>query len=112
METLRRVDDETIRQVRDRIMEACDPQSILLFGSAVRGETRPGSDIDLLVVVDLPEGMTRHDQASKLYGLFRDLLLPIDIIVRSPEQFEHEKRLLGMISHTADKEGVRIYERS
>ncbi len=109
METLRTIDGETIQQVRDRIVEACDPEAIFLFGSAARGETRLGSDLDLLVIVDLPEGMTHRDQARKLYSLFPDLLLPLDIIVRTPEHYDREKRLLGMISHTAAKEGRRIY---
>ena len=109
MESLRRIDEETIRQVRDRIVAACDPEKIILFGSAARDETRTGSDIDLLVVVDLPEGMNHRDQAAKLYGLFRGWRLPIDIVVRSPEHFDRGKRLLGMISNIAADEGVYIY---
>ena len=111
MEMLRPVDEEVIQQVRDRIVEACDPEAVILFGSAAREETRGGSDIDLLVVTELPEGVNHREQASRLYGCFRNLLLPIDLVVRSPEHFDYEKRLLGMISNTADKEGVRIYER-
>jgi len=40
MEPLRPVDEETIRQVRARIVEACDPKAIILFGSAARGQAR------------------------------------------------------------------------
>ena len=37
------------------------PEMVIVFGSAARGETAPGSDLDLLVVLDLPEGITaRH----------------------------------------------------
>ncbi len=109
MEILRPVNEETIRQVKDRIVAACAPEAILLFGSAARGQARPGSDMDLLVIVDLPEGVTHRDQARKLYGLFQDLLLPLDIVVRTPEHFDWEKRLLGMVSNIAAKEGRRIY---
>lgn len=109
MKTLRRVDEETIRQVRDRIVEACDPEAVILFGSAARGETQPGSDIDLLVVMDLPEGMNHREQASRLHGLFRGWRLPLDIIVRTPEHFDRGKRLLGMVSNIAAEEGTYLY---
>jgi predicted nucleotidyltransferase len=109
METLRRVDEETIRQVRDRVVEACDPEAVILFGSAAHGETRPGSDLDLLVVMDLPEGVNHRQQASILHGLFRGWRLPLDILVRSPEHFDRGKRLLGMISNVAFEEGVYLH---
>ncbi len=109
MKTLRRVDETTIAQVRDRIVEACDPEAVILFGSAARGEVRAGSDIDLLVIVDLPEGTTQRDQARRLYRLFRGWRLPIDIVVRTPEHYDREKRLLGMISDIATEEGMCIY---
>ena len=35
-----------------RWLRACQPRTIILFGSVARGDDRPGSDIDLLVVVD------------------------------------------------------------
>jgi predicted nucleotidyltransferase len=109
MEMLRPVDEETIQQVRDRIVEACNPEAVILFGSAAREETRGGSDIDLLVVTELPEGVNHRRQASALYGLFRGWRLPLDLVVRSPEQFDRGKRLLGMISNIASEEGVYLY---
>jgi predicted nucleotidyltransferase len=38
------------RRVR-RIVERFDPEQIILFGSAARGEAGPESDVDLLVVM-------------------------------------------------------------
>lgn len=106
---LRAIDEATIQQVKACIVEACDPEAILLFGSAARGEARPGSDLDLLVVVDLPDGVTHRDQAQALCAQFEGWFLPLDIVVRSPEQYEREKRLLGMASDIAAHEGRCLY---
>lgn len=110
--TLRTVTDELVEQVKDRIVEACEPEAVFLFGSAARGGTRKDSDIDLLVVIKPIEGMSRYEQASELYKLFRGWLLPLDIVVRSPEEFAREKELLGLISNIVVTEGIRIYAKS
>lgn len=112
METARLtpITEALISRIRDRIVEACDPQALYLFGSAARGETREGSDLDLLVVMDLPEGVRTHEKAAELYGLFRGWLVPLDILVRTPEQFERGKQMLGFIERTAFREGKLLYE--
>ena len=38
-----------LAEVVRRIVEACEPESIVLFGSAARGEMTEHSDLDLLV---------------------------------------------------------------
>lgn len=85
METsmVRTIDDALIEQVVAHIVEACAPETVIVFGSAARGETRPGSDLDLLVVLDLPEGTTARQMSRKLHALFEGWLLPLDIIVLS-----------------------------
>ena len=107
--SLRAIDDGLIQRVKRRIVAACDPAAILLFGSAAHGETRSGSDVDLLVVMDLPDGVRPHDQARELYRLFRGELIPLDITVRTPEHFRRARRLPGFVSNVAAEEGIRIY---
>ncbi len=103
------IDDETIRQIRDRIVEACNPETIILFGSVARGETGPESDIDLLVVVDIPRGETVRSQIRALHGLFMDRLISLDIMVLTPEDFRWGQHLPGHLARVAAKEGIRIY---
>ena len=43
--------DRAIDQMVGRIVERFDPERIILFGSAARGEAGPDSDVDLLVVM-------------------------------------------------------------
>ena len=73
---LRTIDDALIEQVVEQIVETCTPETVIMFGSGARGEAKPGSDLDLLVVLDLPENMTaRQIRASSTHcskaGCFR-----------------------------------------
>lgn len=65
----------------DRIYEAADSVGVTvlgLFGSAARGEDRPGSDVDLLV--DVPEGVGLF-ALGKLEAELRELLgAEIDLV--------------------------------
>jgi len=36
----------------------------MLFGSAVKGELRPDSDIDLLIITDIAEKLDERDRAQ------------------------------------------------
>jgi predicted nucleotidyltransferase len=104
------VDEALIERVRDRIVEACRPRALYLFGSAARREVREGSDLDLMVVMDLPEGVRSYEKAGELSRLFDTWLLPLDILVRTPAQFERGSRLLGFVERTVLREGKLLYE--
>ena len=41
---------ELLQEITRRIVEAWAPKQLLLFGSRARGDARPDSDVDLLVV--------------------------------------------------------------
>ncbi|HXU32595.1 MAG TPA: nucleotidyltransferase domain-containing protein [Thermoanaerobaculia bacterium] len=44
------VSDALLSQMAQVIVEEFEPERIILFGSHARGDARPGSDIDLLVI--------------------------------------------------------------
>jgi len=53
--------NETVR----RIVDCVHPKKIILFGSAVRGDMGPNSDMDLLIVI--PAGGHRRKTAQTIY---------------------------------------------
>ena len=42
--------DKEIQSITKQLIEKYGPEKIILFGSAARGETRPDSDADFLII--------------------------------------------------------------
>ena len=72
----------------ERIATACQPRAILVFGSRARGQARPDSDLDLLVLLHAPasDGSALR---CRLRALLADLPFSKDILVSDPETFAH-----------------------
>ena len=77
-----------------RIVSLVSPLRIIVFGSAIRGEWSPKSDVDLLVV--MPDGVHRRKVAQKLYRESRGIGVPFDILVATPEDLERHKDNIGL----------------
>ena len=103
------IDEVLVERMRDRLIEACDPQYLYLFGSVARGEESPESDVDLLVVTTPPAGTTVSEIAAQLRPLIREERLPIDLVVQTPEQFRRQLRFPGFIARTAGRDGHLLY---
>ena len=88
------ISQATICTVIETIAERARPEKIVIFGSCARGKAGPGSDLDLLVIMnsDLP----RYKRAAPLRLLFDPAPCPIDILVFTPEEV---KRWNGTINH-------------
>jgi predicted nucleotidyltransferase len=104
-----RVDDRLMDEIVKRIVEQVRPSKIILFGSRARGEARPTSDLDLLVIADSIE--PRWRRAAPLYGALRDILVPMDILVYSPEEVREWSGVRQAFVTTAVREGRVLYER-
>jgi predicted nucleotidyltransferase len=102
---LERIIDEMVR----RIVARFDPERIILFGSAARGEAGPDSDVDLLVVMRV-EG-SRREKAVQIGVAVNDIPVPKDIVVTTPEDFEWRKEIVGTIERPAAREGRLVYAR-
>jgi predicted nucleotidyltransferase len=96
-----------VEKLVSQIVEAVHPLRIILFGSAVRGEMQPSSDVDLLVV--MPEGAHRRKTAQKLYREIRGLDRPFDILVATPDDLERHKANIGLIYREILAEGKEVY---
>lgn len=103
------IDEPLIERVHDRIVEAFDPEAVYLFGSAARGESRYGSDLDLLVVMDLPQGTSSLEMSRRIRSLFRGWLLPLDVIVVEPQVFAERRTVPGNVARIAVREGRRLH---
>ena len=95
--------DEIVR----RIVEVAAPDSIILFGSAARGEWSPDSDIDLLVVKSAVEH--RRMLAQSIHLHLYGIEAAIDIVVVTPEDIDYLSGKVGTVVTPALNEGREIY---
>ena len=101
--------ERIIQQMVLRIVERFDPERIILFGSAARGDAGPDSDVDLLVV--MPVEGSRREKAVEIGVAVNDIPVPKDIVVTTPEDFEWRKEIVGTIERPAEREGRLVYAR-
>ncbi|MGH9919770.1 MAG: nucleotidyltransferase domain-containing protein [Nitrososphaerales archaeon] len=92
------------------IVGACDPRTIVLFGSEARGEAGPRSDIDLLVVVDDAGDWARAGRAAlrAVAGLTPD----VDVIVTTQALVDANRETPGTVIRPALREGRVVYSRA
>jgi uncharacterized protein len=98
--------DDILQEIVRRIVAAVQPEKIVLFGSAVRGEMGPDSDLDLLVIKPCSH---RRRTAQKIERSLIGTGIPTDIIVAKPEDIEEYKDTIGLIYRPALREGKTIY---
>lgn len=79
---------ETLPEVIARLVQALNPQKIILFGSYAYGRPTPDSDVDLLVVMetDLPP----RQRIQLVSRLLYPRPFPLDILVKTPQELEQE----------------------
>ncbi len=96
-----------INQICQKIVERFRPQKIFLFGSYAYGVPNFDSDIDLLVVMPF-EGRV-HDQAVKIRREL-DSAMPIDLLVRTPEQVRERVEMNDFFMREIVEQGRVLYE--
>ncbi len=103
------VDEELLKEIVERILGVLDPIKIILFGSWAYGESRKGSDLDILVVLE--DGIkSRYDLMVLIYGALRGILIPKDIVVATLSDIEDWKNVPQTFITKIVKKGRVIYE--
>ena len=102
------MDTALTEEIVRRIVLTIRPEKIILFGSRARGDARPDSDIDLLVIAHSRE--PRHRRSARLYGALSDILVAMDILVYGPEEVEEWSGVPQAFVTTAMREGKVLYE--
>jgi predicted nucleotidyltransferase len=101
--------DNLIDDIVRRIVETAQPEKIILFGSRARGDARPNSDFDLLVIKESNEPGYRRD--APLYHALAGLNVEVDVLVYTPEEVADWAQVPQAFVTTATREGKIVYER-
>lgn len=101
------LDTALLGEIVRRVVEVAQPDRIVLFGSAARGEMGPDSDVDLLVIKSGVEH--RRRLAQRIYRGLIGVGVPVDIVVAAPEDIERFGQRVGSILRPALRAGREIY---
>jgi len=104
------ISNETLLEVRERLVDGFHPEKIILFGSQARGTADDRSDVDILVVCSF-SGKRRHlilEMDRALGGLDN----AFDVLILTPEEFQRDSLIPGTVGRYAYKKGKVLYERN
>lgn len=103
------VDEAKLNEIVRRLVEALDPDKIILFGSRARGDFGPQSDVDLLIIK--PSEEPKHCRIGKAYRALARIGVPKDILWYTPQEMNDWSEVKAHITARAAHEGRVLYEK-
>ena len=102
------IDDARLAEVVRRLVEAYGPERIYLFGSRARGDGRPDSDYDLLLIVadDSPPELR---QGRRAYEVLWGTGTAADVVVWTRTRFEERATWPSSLPATVLREGKLLH---
>jgi predicted nucleotidyltransferase len=96
-----------IESITTQIIEIYNPEKIILFGSAVRGDLSSDSDVDFLIIKkDTPlYGADRIRELSRII----ERNVPIDFLIYRPEEFDKRLEMGDPFLKAIIEEGKILY---
>ena len=102
-------DEKVLAEMVRRLVEALDPDRIVLFGSRARGDQQPDSDVDLLIVKASNGSTDQWD--VRAYEALTGLGIPTDILCYTTQEVEDWAPVRNHVISRALREGQVLYER-
>ncbi len=94
-----------------QIVATYAPVRVILFGSHARGDARPDSDLDLMVVLD-DDAPAEALHWRRRHEARRGYAGAVDIVPCREHVLRDRARAPGSLAAAALREGVIVYERS
>jgi predicted nucleotidyltransferase len=103
------ISKENITDIARKIAESFNPEKIILFGSYAWGKPDRDSDLDLFVIMESTERPIKR--AASLRRVLKDGYVPMDILVRTPEELKHRIDIGDPFIKKIIRDGQVIYAR-
>ena len=98
-----------LQQIKNSI-RATDPDAtLILFGSCARGDDRPDSDIDILILLD-KDKITNEDRERigyPLYDIQLESEIPISPLILSGKKWEMKHKITPFYKNVM-REGIKL----
>ena len=98
-----------LQLIVQRVVSVCSPEQIVLFGSAARGNARPDSDLDILIVAESTK--PRWERSAPIYAALSDIPTAMDVVVYTSEEIAEWREVPQAFVTTAIREGIVLYEK-
>ena len=96
------------KNITEQIIDLYSPQKILLFGSRAKGTATERSDIDLCIIMETQRNKERRRLLADMYCDIESPV-PIDILLYTPEEWEHCVKDKCTFAYKINKEGIALY---
>ncbi|WP_175530372.1 nucleotidyltransferase domain-containing protein [Desulfobacula phenolica] len=97
-------------KLKDAILDAYDPEAVILFGSLGRGDADEFSDIDLLVIMETVQDS--KEVRNKISESLNHITTNKHIIVKKVNEFIHQFDIPGTLVFPAMNEGQILFEKT
>ena len=105
-----KITEKMISEMVSKIVDNFDPEKVILFGSMVWGKPKEWSDIDILVIMKYRGSSPKI--AAKISTLAKPKLVPIDILVRTPQEIEKRVKIGDYFIKRILKGGKVLYDKA
>lgn len=103
------VNEELLGEVVRRIVAVGSPHKIVLFGSRAKGDARPDSDLDILIIED--SDLPRYARSARYRRVLCGLFPAKDIVVWTSQEVREWEAVPNAFISTVLAEGRVLYER-
>ena len=98
-----------LKIIIEKINNNFNTKKIILFGSFAYGSPNSSSDIDLCIIMDLNNERKLNIMRNIRNHLYDELILPIDLIIYTEEEFLERVSNPTTLEYKIEKEGKVLY---